>query len=214
MRRRLGPLKRGLMFDRHLRPLIDPPLNHLASLAHGAGLSANAITLAGFAMGLLSVPALAHQSYGIALLLILLNRVCDGLDGALARLAGGGTDFGGYLDIVTDMMFYGAVVFGFALAAPGPNALPATFLLTGFMGASASFLAFSALAAKRDMSTEAQGVKSIYYLSGLMEGGETVFFFVIMCLIPGIFPWLAWAFGGLCWVTALARSVQARQLLR
>ncbi len=70
------------MFDTHLRPLIDPPLNWVGRLLARTGVSANAVTLGGFALGLLALPALAHQAYTLALGLILLNRLSDGLDGA------------------------------------------------------------------------------------------------------------------------------------
>ncbi len=111
------------------------------------------------------------------------------------------------------MIFYGSVAFGFALAEPARNSVPAAFLLFGFMGASSSFLAFMAVAEKRQWKTQAQGAKSIYYLAGLMEGGETIGFFVLMCLFPGAFAVLAWIFGALCLVTAGARLVVVRQRL-
>ena len=90
-------------------------------------MSANAFSLAGLAVGLTVVPLLAWGRYDMALLVILLNRLIDGLDGAIARHKGT-TPFGGYLDIMCDMGFYAAVPIGFALAQPG-NALWAALLL-------------------------------------------------------------------------------------
>lgn len=192
------------MLDPWCRRLIDPPLNTAGALLARAGLGANAVTLAGFLVGLGAVPALAWGQYGLALALILGNRLADGLDGAVAR-AMGVTDRGGYLDIVADFAFYGLIPFGFALADPARNALPSAFVLAGFMGTASSFLAFAALAAKRGLTTARRGHKSFYHLGGLAEGTETILFLVACCLFPGWFPWLAWAFGALCWVTTLGR---------
>ena len=59
------------------------------------------------------------------------------------------TDLGGFLDIVLDFIVYAGMVFAFAVADPGANALPAAFLLFAFMGTGSSFLAFAIMAAKR-----------------------------------------------------------------
>jgi phosphatidylglycerophosphate synthase len=135
------------LFDAALRPLIDPPLDAVGRRLAAAGVSADALTLGGFAVGLLAIPLLAAGAYGAALVAILINRLADGLDGAVARRTRT-SDLGGYLDIVCDFLFYAAVVFGFALAAP-ENRLPGAFLLFAFIGTGSSFLAFAALAARR-----------------------------------------------------------------
>ena len=190
-----------------MRRLIDPPLDRMGRRLAAAGVSANAVTAAGFAVGLLAVPCLALQWYGAALAVILLNRLGDGLDGAVARRTRL-TDLGGYLDIVCDFVFYAAVPFGFALARP-ENAVPAAFLVFSFAGTGSSFLAFAILAAKRGLSTAARGAKSFYHLGGLTEGSETIALFVLLCLAPGAFPPLAWGFGALCWITTVSRILGA-----
>jgi phosphatidylglycerophosphate synthase len=200
------------LFDARLRPLIDPPLNAMGRRLAAAGVSANALTLAGFAVGLLAIPLLAAGAYGGALAAILVNRLADGLDGAVARIAGA-SDLGGYLDIVCDFLFYAGVVFGFVLAA-SENRLPGAFLLFAFIGTGSSFLAFAALAGKRGLESRARGAKSFYYLGGLTEGAETIALFVALCLFPGVFGPLAWIFGAACWVTTLARMLEAKRLLK
>ena len=187
--------------------MIGPPLDAAGRRLAAAGVAADTVTLAGFAVGLLAIPLIAVESYGLALGAIALNRLADGLDGAVARQRGP-TDFGGYLDIVCDFLFYGGVVFGFALARPA-NALPAAFLIFSFVGTGASFLAFAILAAKRGLATTARGVKSFYHLGGLTEGGETIALFAALCLLPDAFAPLAWGFGALCWVTTLSRMLGA-----
>jgi phosphatidylglycerophosphate synthase len=200
------------MLDGAMRRFIDPPLDRLAAPLAQAGIPANAVTLAGFAVGLLAVPLLAAGAYGLALLAIVVNRVSDGLDGAVARRSGP-SDWGGYLDIVCDFVFYGAVIFGFALAEPD-NAPSAAFLLLSFIGTGGSFLAFAAIAGRRGIETTARGAKSLYYLGGLTEGTETIAFFVVCCLFPDSFPVLSWIFAALCWITTLTRALHARAMLQ
>lgn len=200
------------MLDARLRPLIDPPLNRIGAWLAARGLTANAVTIGGFMIGAASFPALAAGAYGPALLFIVLNRVLDGLDGAVARHAGP-TDLGGYLDIVLDFLFYSGVVFFFAVGRP-EQALAAAFLIFSFVGTGASFLAFAVLAAKRGLTTSLRGTKSLYYLGGLTEGTETIALFVAFCLAPDLFPWLAYGFGAACWVTTAARIAAAVRAFR
>lgn len=195
------------MLDSTLRPLIDPPLDALGAWMARLGLSANSITVLGFLMGAGACIAIVAGYFWMALGLVLANRLADGLDGAVAR-RNGTTDLGGYLDIVLDMIFYSGVPFAFVLHAP-VNALPASFLIYSFVGTGGSFLAYAAIAAKRGESTRQHGVKSMYYSFGLMEGTETVAFFVAFCLFPGYFAPMAWVFGTLCWVTAAGRILMA-----
>jgi phosphatidylglycerophosphate synthase len=198
------------MFDPLMRRLIDPPLDRAGAWLAGRGLTANQATIAGLAVGLLTVPLLAAGQYGVALIVVLLNRLLDGLDGAIARQLGP-SPFGGYLDIVCDVAFYAAVPLGFALAAPG-NAAWAALLLGSFMCTGASFLGRAILAGQRkEPDDRARGAKSFFHSAGLIEGSETVAAFVLFCLVPGSFPWLAGIFAMLCFWTAAQRVLEAHR---
>ena len=199
------------MFDHRLRPLIDPPLNAAARLVASGGVSANAVTIAGAAAGVAAGLAIAQGHVVAGLALILLNRILDGLDGAVARRTAA-TDFGGYLDVLCDYVFYVAVPLGFAAAAP-QNLWPALALVASFVLTAVSFLSFAALAAKRGLTTQAQGKKSFYYAAGLAEGGETIAVFIAFCLWPQWFGLLAYAFAALCLVTVAGRLAAAHALL-
>ena len=200
------------MLDPVLRRLIDPPLRRAGIWLAGQGVSANGASLAGLAVGLLAVPALAYGRYDLALLAIVLNRLIDGLDGAIARQCTP-TPFGGYLDIMCDMAFYAAVPVGFALASPA-NAIWAAVLLASFVCTGASFLGRAVLATERgEIDDGKRGHKSFFYAAGLIEGTETIAAFVLFCLFPGAFPWLAGAFAVLCVWTAAARVVEAYRLV-
>jgi phosphatidylglycerophosphate synthase len=196
------------MLDAPARRLIDPPLNRLGRGLAARGVSADAVTLVGLVLGLAAAATIAAGHPGWALLPLVASRLADGLDGAVAR-ATRGTDFGGYLDIWSDFLFYGAVPFAFALADPA-NALPAAFLLLSFYVNGTSFLGYATLAERRGLESSAQGIKSLYYSAGLLEGTETIAFFVLICLLPSWFEPLAWGFGALCLLTAAARVLNAR----
>jgi phosphatidylglycerophosphate synthase len=196
------------MFDAALRQYIDPPLNSVGSKIARMGISANVVTFAGFLIGLAAIPFIIWEQYLPALALIILNRLFDGLDGAVARQSIL-SDFGGYLDIICDFIFYSGIVFAFAAARP-ENALPAAFLIFSFIGTTATFLAYAAMAAKHNITTDIRGIKSLYYLGGLAEGAETILVFVLFCLIPDYFNAVAWIFAGMCWITTATRVYAAR----
>lgn len=195
------------MLDSHLRPVIDPSLDWLGKRLAHLGMEANAVTLLGFAFGLAGCVAVALEAYLPAILLLAVNRLADGLDGAVARQRGM-TEFGGYLDIVCDFVVYNALVVAFALARP-EALVPALFLLLSFAGTGTTFLAYAILAAKRGEIHARQGRKSFYYLGGLAEGTETILFFTLCLLFPSLFPYLAWVFAGLCLLTTLGRVLTA-----
>src|SRR5262245_48422264 len=156
-----------------LRRWVDPPLNHAGAWFAAHGASPHAVSLAGLAIGLLAVPLLAHGEYGWALVVILLNRLIDGFDGAIARQLGT-SPFGGYLDIVCDMGFDAAVPFGFAVANPA-NALWAALLLASFVCTATSFLGRAIMAAQRGEADDgAHGAKSFFFSAGIVEGTETI----------------------------------------
>ncbi|MCR9175348.1 MAG: CDP-alcohol phosphatidyltransferase family protein [Alphaproteobacteria bacterium] len=195
------------MLDATLRPLIDVPLNAVGRRMSGVGISANTVTVAGFAIGICAVPAMGLGLGWIAFLCLVLNRLADGLDGAIARQRGP-TDLGGYLDIVLDFIFYSAVVLGAGLARPD-LAIWAAFLIFSFIGTGASFLGFAIVAAKRRIETDAQGRKSIFYIGGLAEGTETIIALAILTLRPDWLPWVAGIFGAMCWITTAFRIGEA-----
>lgn len=192
------------MLDRFALRLLAPVLTPLARQLVRRGISADQITLAGFAIGLLAAALISQRAYLAGLALLLLSRLCDGLDGAVARQTCC-TDRGGFLDITLDFIFYAAIVLAFAVAEPSANALPAAVLLAGFMGTGSSFLAFAVIAAKRHMASAVYPTKSFYFLGGLTEATETLLFLTAMCLWPAQFALLAWVFAGLCAVTTAAR---------
>lgn len=199
------------MFDAAARRIIDAPLNLMGRFLARAGLSANAVTLIGLALGLIAAVMIAMGWSGLALVPLLLSRLADGLDGAVAR-ATSPSDFGGYLDITADFLFYGAIPLGFLVLDPASNAIISGFLLLSFYVNGASFLGYAILAERHDLTTQAQGIKSLYYSNGLLEGTETIMFFILICLMPEAFALLGSIFAALCFLTAGLRLYGAYQI--
>jgi phosphatidylglycerophosphate synthase len=189
------------MFDTYVRRVIDPFLNKLSAAKVIDRYHPNQLTIFGFAVGLSVIPLLAMELYTVALVVILINRIIDGLDGILARRKNVQSDFGGFLDIVCDFIFYSAVIFGFALARLD-NALAACFLIFSFIACGTAFLSYAIIVEKRGKQPK---TKSFYHLGGLTEGTETIVAFVLMCLFPAYFNVIAIIFGAMCWVTTAFR---------
>ncbi len=195
------------MFDAKLRPLIDPPLNRLGSALARRGVTANAITFLGLALGLAGAAAISGGYFSAGLGLILANRLLDGLDGAVAR-ANGPTVLGGYFDIVADFAFYVSVPLGFGLV-DSANTQAALVLVASFVLTGVSFLAYAVIAAERGARTDAHGRKSFFYSTGLAEGSETIAVFIAFALFPAWFVPLAYAYAALCVLTVFQRSALA-----
>ncbi len=200
------------MFDAALRQWIDPPLNSAGHWLVGRGLAADQVTVAGFGIGLGATFSIALGQFGLGLSLVLANRLADGLDGAVAR-ATRPTDRGGFLDIAFDFVFYASIPLAFAIHDPGSNAMPAAVLLASFLANGGAFFAFANVAVKRGLTTSAQGFKSMYYVAGLAEGGETITVFCAFCLWPDAFAWIAYASAAACALSAAGRLLLGWRIL-
>ena len=200
------------MLDRVMLAVLAPPVQRLASALVRRGVTADAVTLVGAALGLSgsTVLALGHPLAGM--LLMALGRLADGLDGAVARLTTP-TARGAFLDIALDFLFYASVPLAFAVLDPAANALAAAVLLAAFIGTGSSFLAFAILAERQGLNSAAYPQKGFYYLGGLTEGTETLLCFAAMCVWPAGFAVLALGFAALCGLTIATRLAAGWTLL-
>ena len=201
------------MLDGVIRKRIDPVLDRLGRSLADLGVTANAVTLAAFALGIAAAVLIAGGAPLTGLALLLASRLGDGLDGAVAK-ATRPTDFGGFLDIVLDFAFYGAIPLGFVVADPAANGIAGATLLLSFYINGASFLAYAVMAEKHGLSSDSRGAKSLYFTTGLAEAAETILVFAAACLWPAAFAWLAYGFAGVCFYTAFARIMLARASFR
>lgn len=204
------------MFDEQLRTV---KVNMLAPLAKRySRIHPLQFTVAAFTVGLLAAATAAVGNYWAALLLWLVNRVLDGLDGEVARLTGKQSDWGGYLDIVCDFVVYALVPFALAWSLGSPGALFAVaFLLLTFYVNAGSWLYMSALIEKRRSSSEAplaQTLTSIKIPTGLIEGTETIVFYSLFLLLPAYAPYFMILMGFLVIITIFQRLSWAESQLQ
>lgn len=199
------------MLDSGMRKWMDAPLNSAAKL-FPYKISANSITIVGFLIGVLSFISIMKGQFALALLFLALNRLADGLDGAVARRHGA-TDLGGYLDITADFLLWALLPLGFMLHSPD-TAFAAAILLSSFAMSMTVFLAFAVMAEKRGTSSTAQGKKSFFYLAGLAEGTETIAFFAFVMVYPMYFTPAALIFAAIVYISVLGRLMVSVQQLK
>lgn len=199
------------MLDPIARKLIDKPLNALSGRI-SSKISANSITIIGFLIGFLSFIAVIKGQFTLALVFLVLNRLCDGLDGAVARRQTP-SDLGAYLDIIADFLLWALLPLGFLFYDP-QNAFAAALLLSSFAMSMSAFLAFAMMAEKRGLSTDAQGKKGFYYLAGLAEGTETIMFFALVMIRPDWFIPAALFFAGFVFLSVIGRLIVSVNSLR
>src|SRR5262245_40656443 len=178
------------MLDAPVRRLIASPLDPLAAGIAGLGIRATTITLFGFLLGLGGVSLLITEQYASALFFLALNRLCDILDGMIARVRGP-TAIGGFLDATLDLVIYAMIPFAFALARQ-QDALAATFLLVGFVVAAVPVLASRTFSPQRTWDDD-------FVLCGHTENFVLV---VLLCVAERwTFTPLAYLYGSLCFLS-------------
>lgn len=193
------------MLDKYTTVVIKPLLTPIVKLLDKRAITADQLTFFGFVIGLLALPLLAFQLWYLALGAIIINRIVDGLDGALARYTQQTSSAGGFLDITLDFLFYAAIPLGFILANPEQNAIAGAILLASFIGTGSSFLAFAIAAERFNLERPQFKNKSFYYLNGLTEGTETIALFIAFCIWPEHFAIMAYVFALACFITIVTR---------
>ena len=180
------------MIDRALNRYTSGHLNRIANILYEKGVDPNWVTLLGLAVAFLCFIALSYGLFYSGLILILINRFLDGLDGSLARL-GTPRKFGAFFDITSDFAFYALIPLGFAVFSPYENALPTAFLLAAFYVNGSSFLAEAIIIEKYNIKID-QADKGFFYSFGLIEGFETICFFLFICFFPNLYANAAYIF--------------------
>ncbi len=199
------------MLDPFMRRLIDPPLNGVAAI-WPRKISANQITIFGLVLGVACFLAIAINTMTAALILLALNRLADGLDGAVAR-AQTPSELGAYLDIVSDFVLWGLLPIGFIIL-DSDNAIAAAVLLSSFSMSMTVFLAFAIMAEKRGLESDVQGSKSFFYITGLAEGTETIAFFAIVIIWPDAFIPAAFVYAGIVYLSVIGRVASSYLILK
>jgi phosphatidylglycerophosphate synthase len=193
------------MFDRQIQNFTQKPLQYIAKLFLKF-ISPNQMTLVGFGFGILMCISIVIDQYLIGILFLFLNRLADGLDGAMARLTAP-TPLGGYLDIVLDFLVYGGFVLSFGITDQN-NTFLSMILLFCYIGTGATFLAKAAILPSLTHQNQNNDIpKSFHYAVGLVEGSETIVFMILCLLFPNLFVYLSSIFIALCLITIVFRII-------
>ena len=119
----------------NLREAVRPLLNRVARIFVIAGFSPNALTYLGFLTGLIAALLFAGGEPRWAGLVLLICGLFDAVDGAVARLTGRGTAFGGVFDSVVDryvdFMVFAGIIYGDLARLGLPSCAWGVLALTG-----------------------------------------------------------------------------------
>ena len=205
-----------MVMDDVARAVLGRLLQPLVRAADAAGLRPGHLTLLGLLLGLGSAVAVALGAWWTGLVLWLVGRLPDGLDGLLARRQGVVSDRGGFLDVMADFAGYGAFVVGIAVALPDARVACVALLFAYYLNGSA-FLAIAGLAEKRARRV-VQTERSLQFVRGLTEGTETVLahslFALLGALRPAAVAPAVWVFTAMVLVTVGQRVRFGWRVLR
>ena len=178
-----------------LRLLAARPLARVGLALHRLGVSADAVTLAGFALTLLAALFIARGRLQEGGLLLLISLPLDALDGAVARAAQRDSRFGGVLDSTldryADAAMFAALVYYFASLGQMEHLALALLALVGSYGV--SYVRARA------------GEAGIELREGLFTRLERVLVLLLALLIPGLLLPGLWLLALGCNLTALQR---------
>ena len=197
------------MFDAPLRARLRPGIQPIAAALDRRGVRPGTITAVGLAVGIAACVAAALAAWPAALVLWLLNRGLDGLDGAVARRRGP-TDLGGMLDFLADFVVYGGFVVGVAIAVPDAR-VACTALLAAYLLNNVALLSFASLVEKRLLPYGDE--RSLRFTAGLTEGTETIVAYAAICIVPAHAATIAWIFAAMVFFTVGQRVDVARRVL-
>lgn len=160
----------------------------LGPLAQAAGpiVPAGVITASALVVGVAAALLASRGAYGAALACWLLNRILDGLDGAVARVRGSASDRGGYFDLLADFLVYALLPIGLASGSREPGVfVAAACLLAAFYINTMTWMYISAVLERRGAGARARGEQTTIAMPEAIIGGtETIIFYSAFLLFP------------------------------
>jgi phosphatidylglycerophosphate synthase len=175
------------------------------------GLSPNGVSALGCLVGLCAAACVAQEWRITAIAVWWLGRLLDGTDGIYARHIGRATPFGAYLDICVDMLAYGAMIVGFAMAHPE---LQMRWLVIALLYILCITSALALGTQEAALALEPRDERGLRLGAGLAEGGETGIAYTLFLLFPEQLGWLTALWIAVLTTTVAARTVLARRILR
>jgi phosphatidylglycerophosphate synthase len=198
------------MLDEELREGGKPLYKFPAHILADRGVTGNSLTATSLGIGALCLVAIAFGLNTMALVLWLLNRLFDGLDGEVARLRGESSEFGAFVDIVADFFVYGGFVVALAVQHPDSR-LALVVLFFAYYVNGTVFLALSGILErlKRERLTE----RGLHFRRSLTEGFETIVAGTLFLLLPEHVSIIAWIFAAMVFISAAQRLWDGRRIL-
>jgi len=199
------------MFDEPARRLMPRLLGAPVRWLVRASVSPNLLSWLGLTLALGAALAVANAFAWSGLLLWLVSRVVDALDGLVARESGRSSSFGGYLDITLDMVAYGAMVLAFAVVHPAQWLLMLCVMF-GYLLVTTTTLALSSIL-EREARQRPNNNRTLQFTPGFAEAGETSLVYVAWSALPAWITPIGWIWVGLCLATVVQRTLLAQRLL-
>ena len=199
------------MFDAAVRRLLPPILTPVARMLARVGVTPNALSLTGGLLGVGAGLLVARGFVWSGVIVWLVSRTVDGVDGILARESQQSSAFGGYLDITVDMAAYSAMLLGFA-AIHAEGGWVWSTILVGYLLVTTTTLALSS-ALEHLNAKVPDNDRSIQFTPGFAEAGETTLAYLLFALFPAVVTPIAWLWAGVCYATVIQRTLLARRLL-
>ena len=199
------------MLDEELRkgakPLYELPANLLAQ----RDVTGNAISGVSLGIGALCLVAIGFGLDILALVLWLLNRFLDGLDGEVARIRKETSELGAFIDIVADFFMYGGFLVALSIQHPGARLALVMLFFAYYLNGSV-FLALSGVLErlKKERLTE----RGLHFRRSLTEGFETIVAGVLFLVLPDYVSPIAWVFAGMVFVSTAQRLWDGWHILR
>ena len=199
------------MLDEELRRGTKPLYKPAATALAHRGITGNALTVASLLAGVLCLGAIAAGLNVLGLILWLLNRLLDGLDGEVARLRAETSELGSYLDIAADFFMYGGFLVALAVQHPDARLALLTLFFAYYLNGSL-FLALSGILEK--IKAERLTERGLHFRRSLTEGFETIVAGVLFLVFPGHVSLIAWVFAAMVFVSSAQRLQDAWRVLR
>ncbi|HET7488188.1 MAG TPA: CDP-alcohol phosphatidyltransferase family protein [Acidimicrobiales bacterium] len=183
------------MFDGRWRDGVDRVTTPVAATMRRTGITADHLTTAGIALGLVTAVVIGSGHLIWGLLLLILAASLDLFDGPVAKAAGMSGPRGAFFDSVSDRVTDALVLGGIA------------WYLASEHGAHAALLPFAVLGASSIISYERAKAESLGYVAkgGLMERAERIIAICLGLLVSALLVPILWVTLALTVFTAVQR---------
>ena len=199
------------MLDEELRQGTKPFYRPVATTLARRGVTGNTLTGVSLGAGVLCLAAIALGFNVLGLILWLLNRLLDGVDGEVARLRGETSELGTFADIAADFLMYGGFLVALAVQHPDARLALVVLLFAYYLNGSV-FLALSGILERlrRERLTD----RGLHFRRSLAEGFETIVAGVLFLVFPGHVSLIASVFAAMVFVSSAQRIWDGWRLLR